>query len=70
MHMSRSIGVLTLFLLYHVCETKILHLGVRKKFNKWSCLALNDLIEFLNYRIYTAHEKEAIVPKFSAENLF
>ena len=45
------------FLLQHVCITKILHLCVREKVNKWNCLAVNYLIEFLNYRIYTAREK-------------
>ena len=44
--------------------------GCLKKLNKWSHLTVNDLIEFLNYRICSAHEKEAIAPKFSAENLF
>ena len=44
--------------------------GCVKKINKWSYLAVNGLIEFLNCMFYTAHQKEAISKKFSAENLF
>ena len=44
--------------------------GCVKKISKWSYLAVNGLIEFLNCMFYTAHQKEAIAPKFSAENLF
>ena len=46
-----------------------LHLGVWKSINNWNYLAVSDLMEFLNYMIYTVHEKEEIAPKFSAGNL-
>ena len=32
-------------------------MGVREKISKWNYLAVNYLIEFLNYKIYTAREK-------------
>ena len=53
-----------------IWKTKTIHVGAWKKINKWSYLAVNDLVKFLNYRIYTTHEKEKITPKFSTENLF
>ena len=43
---------------------------LKKTRNKWSYLVVNDLIVFLNCIIYAEHEKEAIAPKFYAENLF
>ena len=41
-----------------------------KVINNCSYLAVNALIEYVNYRFYTAHEKEAIATKFSPANLF
>ena len=53
-----------------IWKTKTIHVGAWKKINKWSYLAVNDLVKRLNYRIYTTHKKEKITPKFSTENLF
>ena len=69
MHLSRSIGALILFLVHHVCKIKALR-RVLKVINNCSYLAVNALIEYVNYRFYTAHEKEAIATKFSPANLF
>ena len=43
---------------------------LQRKLNIYSYLTVNFLIEFLNYRICTAHKKETIAPTFCAENLF
>ena len=67
MHISCSIGA---FFSYYIMFAKQKYsTWVLKKINKWSYLAVNDLIEFLNHRIYRAPEKEAITPKYSTENL-
>ena len=44
--------------LQNVCKTFSLHLGVWKKVNSLRSLAVNALIEFVNYTFYTTHEKE------------
>ena len=67
MHLQRSIGSL---ILKFGKERHSIWVLINPDLNKWSYLAVNNLITFLNYRIYTAHEKEAIAPKFSAGNLF
>ena len=39
--------------------------GCLKKINNLNYLAVNALIELLNYTFYTAHEKDAIALRFS-----
>ena len=64
MPLSCWIGAFISFFKKHAFQTKD-SIWVFKRTN--SCFAVNALIGFLNYRIYTAHERETVVPKFSAE---
>ena len=52
-----------LFLLQDVWKTKLRN--GKKKIKEWNNLAVNDLIELPNFRIYTACKKEAL--QFSAK---
>ena len=65
MHLSCSVRDFILSLLKHVWKTFTFHQGVRKKINNLNYLTVNALIELLNYTFYTAHEKDAIAPRFS-----
>ena len=51
-------------LLQHVCKTFTLHLGVPKKINNLSFLAINALIGFLNFTFYAAHKKKQSLQSF------